>query len=419
MNNSILVVGAGMAGLTAAIEAAEVGYEVILVEKNPYFGGKVTQLNEYFPKLCPPNCGLEINFRRIKSNPKIKCYTMATVENISGQEGDFDVTLKFAPRLINENCTACGKCAEVCPVERVNDFNFGLDKNKAAYLPHKFAFPMKYVIDGSVCQGSACGKCAEVCDYDAIELGMQEKNVTIKAGSIIWATGWNSYDLTRLSNYGGGRYPNVITNLMMERMASLTGPTKGRIVRPSDGQEPKSIAFVQCAGSRDENHIKACSNVCCLASLKQSTYVRAQYPNAKIVIYYIDIRARGKYEDFYVKVQEETNVTFIKGKPGEIKENPLNGNPVVVVEDQATQKVGEEEFDLVVLATGMAPATRDAAIPAGMAYDEDGFIASESSTPGIHGAGCVNKPLEVASTVQDATAAALKAIQSVRRQNNG
>lgn len=419
MNNSILVVGAGMAGLTAAIEAAEVGYEVILVEKNPYFGGKVTQLNEYFPKLCPPNCGLEINFRRIKSNPRIKCYTMATVENISGQEGDFDVTLRFTPRFVNENCTACGKCVEVCPVERLNDFNFGLDKNKAAYLPHKFAFPMKYVIDGSVCQGASCGKCVEVCDYNAIELGMQEKTVTIKAGSIVWATGWNSYDLTKLSNYGGGRYPNVITNLMMERMASLTGPTNGKIVRPSDGQEPKSIAFVQCAGSRDENHIKACSNVCCLASLKQSTYVRAQYPNAKIVIYYIDIRARGKYEDFYVKVQDEANVIFIKGKPGEIKENPLNGNPVIVVEDQATQKVGEEEFDLVVLATGMSPATRDVAVPAGMAYDEDGFIVSDSPTPGIHGAGCVNKPLEVASTVQDATAAALKAIQSVRRQNNG
>jgi quinone-modifying oxidoreductase subunit QmoA len=417
MNKSILVVGGGISGLTAAIEAAEVGYEVFIVEKNPYLGGKVTQINQYFPKLCPPNCGLEINFKRIRSNPRIKFFTLAEVESISGKEGDFDVTIKFNPRFVNEKCTGCGKCVEVCPAERPNQFNYGLDKTKAVYLPHEFAFPNKYVIDVGACQGASCGKCAEVCPYGAIELGMEPKTTSLKVGSIVWAAGWESYDLGRLSNYGAGQYPNVITNLMMERMAALTGPTKGKILRPSDGKEPKRIAFVQCAGSRDENHLHACSNVCCLASLKQATYVRAQYPDAQIVIFYIDIRARGKYEDFYTKVQDEANVTFIKGKPGEIKEDPATKNLIVVVEDQVQQKVLEEQFDLVVLATGMAPATRNAKIPADVAYDEDGFIASAAA--GIYGAGCVNKPLEVASSVQDGTAAALKAIQSVRRQNNG
>lgn len=414
MSKSILVVGGGISGLTAAIEAAEVGCEVFLVEKNPYLGGKVTQLNMYFPKLCPPNCGLEINFKRMRSNPRIKFFTMAEVESISGREGDFDVTIKFNPRFVTEKCTGCGKCVEVCPAERPNEFNFGLDKTKAVYLPHEFAFPNKYVIDGKACLGSSCAKCVEACPYGAIELGMEAKTTTLKVGSIVWAAGWNSYDITKLSNYGAGQYANVITNLMVERMAALSGPTGGKIVRPSDGKEPKRIAFVQCAGSRDENHLHACSNVCCLASLKQATYVRAQYPDAEIVIFYIDIRARGKYEDFYAKVQDEANVTFIKGKPGEIKEDPATKNLVVVVEDQEKQQVLEEEFDLVVLATGMAPATRDVKIPADVTYDEDGFIAS--ATAGIYGAGCVNKPLEVASSVQDGTAAALKAIQSVRRR---
>lgn len=417
MNNSVLVVGGGISGLTAAVEAAEVGCEVFLVERNPYLGGKVAQINQYFPKLCPPNCGLEINFKRIKSNPRIKFYTLAEVESITGREGDFDVTIKFNPRFVNEKCTGCGKCVEVCPAERPNAFNFGLDKTKAVYLPHAFAFPNKYVIDAGACLGSSCAKCVEACPYGAIEIDMAPRTTSLKVASVVWAAGWDSYDLTRLSNYGAGQYPNVITNLMMERMAALTGPTRGKIIRPSDGKEPKTIAFVQCAGSRDENHIRACSNVCCLASLKQATYVRAQYPDAKIVFFYIDIRARGKYEDFYAKVEKEANITFIKGKPGEIKEDPATKNPIVVVEDQAVQKVLEEEFDLVVLATGMAPATRASQIPADVAYDEDGFVASAAA--GIYGAGCVNKPLEVASSVQDGTAAALKAIQSVRRQNNG
>ncbi|MCL6612850.1 MAG: FAD-dependent oxidoreductase, partial [Peptococcaceae bacterium] len=254
VNKSILVVGGGISGLTAAVEAAEVGFEVFIVEKNPYLGGKVTQINQYFPKLCPPNCGLEINFKRIRSNPAIKFFTMAEVESISGQEGNFDVTVRLNPRYINENCTACGKCAEVCPAERANDFNYGLDKTKAVYLPHEFAFPMKYVIDAGACQ-QGCSKCAEVCQYKAVELDMQPRTVKLNVGAVVWATGWKPYDAEKLSYYGFGRFPNVITNVMMERLAAVNGPTGGKIVRPSDGKEISSIAFIQCAGSRDENHL--------------------------------------------------------------------------------------------------------------------------------------------------------------------
>ncbi|MHB8158468.1 MAG: FAD-dependent oxidoreductase [Desulfocucumaceae bacterium] len=417
VNKSILVVGGGISGITAAIEAAEVGFEVYIVERNPYLGGKVTQINQYFPKLCPPNCGLEINFRRIKSNPGIRLLTMAEVESISGQEGNFEVSVKLNPRYVNENCTACGKCVEACPAERSNDFNYGLDKTKAVYLPHEFAFPFKYVIDAKACQ-EGCNKCVEACQYGAIEADMQPRTMTINVGSIVWATGWKPYDAEKLTYYGFGRYPNVITNVIMERLAAVNGPTKGKILRPSDGKEINSIAFVQCAGSRDENHLQCCSSVCCMASLKQATYVREQYPDAKIVVYYIDIRARGKHEDFYVKVQNESNVTFIKGKAGEIVEDSATGQLVIIAEDQIAQQLSEEKYDMVVLATGMSPATAEQKVPAEMAYDVDGFVEG-TQTPGICAAGCVKKPLDVAAAVQDATAAALKAIQSVRGQSNG
>jgi quinone-modifying oxidoreductase, subunit QmoA len=171
-NKKILIIGGGMSGLTAALEAGESGAQVVLVEKSPYLGGRVAQLNKYFPKLCPPTCGLEINFKRIKNNPDITFYTMTDVTQITGQEGDFNVTLNVRPRYVNDKCVACKKCAEVCPVERVNDFNYGLDNNKAAYLPFDMAFPYQYVIDMDVCMGDACKKCEKACEYDAIHLDM-------------------------------------------------------------------------------------------------------------------------------------------------------------------------------------------------------------------------------------------------------
>ncbi|MTI81432.1 MAG: CoB--CoM heterodisulfide reductase iron-sulfur subunit A family protein [Firmicutes bacterium] len=415
-NKSVLVVGGGMSGITAAVEAAEAGCEVFLVEKNSYLGGKVSQINQYFPKMCPPNCGLEINYQRIKKNPKINVLTLAEVESISGEEGNFEATINLKPRYVNENCTGCNKCVEACPAERDDEFNLGLSKTKAIYLAHPFAFPMKYAIDADACQGDSCGKCVEACEYNAIDLKMESKPMKVNVGSIIWATGWKSYDISKLSNYGGGRFVNVISNIAMERMAALTGPNEGKILRPSDKSEPKNIAFVQCAGSRDENHLKTCSSVCCMATLKHVNYVREQYPDANITIYFMDIRAMGKHEDYYQKVIDEKDVNLIKGKPSEIKEVPETNNLLVLAENQFTQEIETLEYDMVVLATGMEPATAEVKVPAELNYDVDGFVIAGPPTPGIYAAGCTRKPGDVATSVQDATAAVLRAIQSTVRR---
>ncbi len=408
--NSILVVGGGISGMTSAIEAAEVGYDVILIEQSPCLGGRVSRTNRYFPKLCAPDCGLEINFRRIRLNPRIKVITQAEIEGISGTEGSYEVTVKVTPRKVNDNCTACGKCVEVCPVERPNERNYGMDNTKAIYLPSITAYPMKYAIDIDACEGSKCGKCVDACEYNAIDLEMAEEKLTLNVTSLVVATGWKPYDANNLDNLAFGQSPNIVTNVMMERMASADGPTQGKILRPSDGKEPASIAFVQCAGSRDQNHLPYCSGVCCMGSLKQITYVKDQYPDAQVSMFYIDLRAQGYLEDFLQAVQGRDGVSLIKGKVAKISET-TEGKLKLEVEDIAEGQKISPEVDMVVLATGLVPSIADARIPGEITYDDYGFIVP--AAPGIYGAGCAKRPLDVSNSVMDATGAALKAIQSV------
>lgn len=412
-NQTILVVGGGISGMTAAIEAAETGHRVILVEKEPSLGGRVARNSKYYPKLCPPSCGLEINFKRIKKNPNIKVYTMAEVDSISGSEGDYEVTVKVSPRYVNENCTACGKCAEVCETEIPNEFNFGLDKTKAAYLPHPMAYPQWFVIDPSIVGTDEGKKVKDACTYGAVDLDMAEESVKVEVGGVVVATGWHPFDVARVENLGFGKFKNVITNVMMERLAAPNGPTGGKILRPSDNREPKSVIFAQCAGSRDENYLPYCSGVCCLASMKQATYLREQAADTKVSIFYIDVRALGRFEDFYAKVQMDQKTTFTKGKVAKIEEDPVSNDLIVEVEDTLSGNKIKEKADMVVLATGMVPNEVKASLDA--SFDEFGFILSDPSKKGVYGAGCARRPAGVSQSVQDATGSALKAIQSARR----
>jgi len=355
-SDTILVIGGGIAGISAALEAAEVGNDVILVEKEAWLGGRVITLNNYFPKLCPPTCGLEVNFRRLRSNPRIQVMYPATVEKISGERGAYDVTI------------AVQDAAELG------------DDEKAFVLT-------------STPRSSVTGA----------------QTVEAKVGSVIVATGWHPYDAEKLDTLGYAESADVVSNMEFERIAAASGPTGGKITRPSDGAAPKSVAFVQCAGSRDNNHLPYCSAVCCMGSLKQVRYVLDKAPEAKVTVYYIDIRSMSRHEGFYYELLGEQNVTFVKGKVARV--TPEGSALKVDVEDTLGGKLLADTHDLVVLATGVVPNNAEQPVQ-GAATDEYGFIVHGDSGP--HGVGCARRPTDVSRAVKDSTAAVLRALQDVR-----
>jgi quinone-modifying oxidoreductase subunit QmoA len=412
-NQTILVVGGGISGMTAALEAAETGKQVVLVEKRPYLGGRVSQLYKYFPKLCHPTCGLEINQRRAKMNPNLTIITMAEVTGIDGNAGNYTAKVKLSPRYVNENCTACGDCGKVVEAEFDDEYNYGLSKRKGAYLPHVMAHPMQYVLDPQIIDTDDGQKAKDACKYNAIDLDDAEKEVAFPCGAVIWATGWKPYDAAKIQPYGYDRYENVITSVEFERIADPKGPTGGKLVRPSDGKEAKSVAFIQCAGSRDRNHLMHCSRICCMASLKQTHYVTDAYDDADVSIYYIDIRAIDRFEDFYAKVKAKDNVKFIKSKVASITQN--DGSPVLNGVDVEGYNRYANEHDLVVLAIGMEPSVDKDSFPVAIEINREGFIEASESNGGVFAAGSASDALDVNRAVQHATGAALKAVQVVNR----
>ena len=415
-NQTILVVGGGISGATAAIEAAECGKQVILVEKNPSIGGRVSQLYKYFPKLCFPSCGMEINLRRMKANRNLTILTLTEVAAVSGEAGNYSVTLKTRPRYVNANCTACGACEQAVEAEFPDEYNYGMKPRKGAYLPFNMAYPQRYVLDPRIIGTPDADKAKEACKYDAIALDMQESETTLTVGAIVWATGWQPYDADKIQPYGHDRYANVVSSVEFERMLDPFGPTGGKILRPSDGQEAKNVAFIQCAGSRDRNHLRHCSRICCMATLKQTTYLREKFAdNFKASVYYIDIRAIDRIDDFYRNVQADPNVSFIKSKVASITEDKETGNPVLHGVDTEGYRRYDEPHDLVVLAVGMQPSVPQDAFPVEVRLNESGFIETNGAGGGVFAAGCSEDALDVNRAVQSATASALHAIQVVNR----
>ena len=411
---SVLVIGGGISGITSAVEIAETGCRVYLVEKLPYLGGQVARINEYFPKLCPPYCGLEINFKRIRNNPLIQVLTSSTVEEIAGEAGDFKVRIKREPEYVTVDCTACGECESVCRVETPDPFNYGMSSRKAIALPHELAYPARFHLDDAACDRVSCKKCVDVCRYNAIQLDATQKSIDISVNAVLLSTGWKPYEPGNLEEYAWGRSPDILTNVMMERLGAPNGPTAGKILKPSDQQPAVKIAFVQCAGSRDENHLPYCSAVCCSASLKQALYFTRQNKEHKADIYYIDLRVTGRNEDFLRKVEVNDQIRLLKGKVSAVL---LEGGKLVIEAENilSGQKI-RTDYDLVVLATGIVPEIPG--LPA-VDLDRDGFVIKESLEHGLMAGGCCCEPKDVASTVRESTGEVLKVLQKNTQGGDG
>ena len=407
----LLVVGAGIAGITSALEAAEAGIEAVLVEREEAVGGRVLRSHQYFPKLCPPSCGMEINVRRLEKNPRVRVLTGAEVAKTTRNADGWSVTIAVSPRFVNERCTVCGECAKVCPAKVPDPFNLGMSQVPAIRLPHPDAWPRRFVLDRSACP-SGCKACVDACKYDAIDLNAAGREEAIEARAVVLATGWRPYPIEKLPELGGGRFRDVVANVHFERLASPTCPTGGKILRPSDGIPPKKVAFVQCAGSRDVNHLPYCSSVCCLASLKQATYVKEQIPDAEVTIYYIDRRTPGRNEDVLTKAAAAEGVKLVKGKVGAIEESA--GRLTLRLEDVDAGRILEAFADLVVLATGMVSNLKGEKSPFSIGMDDDGFGLDDPGAS-LFLAGVARRPEDVAASVRDATGAAAKASVAVGR----
>ena len=357
--------------------------------------------------------------------------TYSAVEDVSGYVGNFHVQVRKKARYVDESeCTACGDCAQVCPIVRPDEFQAGLSTRRAIYIPFPQAVPSAYIVNADECMGNnpiACGKCIEACDKDCINFDMRDEIVELDVGAIIVATGMDVYDPTPLDEYGYTSYRNVITSLEFERLISAGGPTEGHFVRPSDQTRPRRIGFIQCVGSRtaysdgnpDGNRGNPyCSNICCMNTVKDSLLLKDHYPDTDISVFYMDIRAFGKgFEDLYMRSKAE-GVHYIRGLPGEVEERDGTGNLTVYVENTSTGTLEEHEFDLLVLSVGTVPRKETDLVRQflTMSRTGDGFLMEahpklrpvDSPTKGVYIAGCAESPKDVKDSVTQASAAAAR-----------
>ncbi len=357
-------------------------------------------------------------------HPRIELMTLSEVESVGGFLGNFKVKVRKKARFVNENeCTACGDCAVVCPVTHPDEYQIGLGTRKAIYIPFAQSVPSSYVINPEDCLGQnpiACGKCAEACQKKCIDFDMQDEIVEIEVGTIIVATGMEVYDPTEMDEYGYTRFQNVVTSMEFERLICAGGPTEGHFVRPGDRTTPKRIGFVQCVGSRMENRGNPyCSNICCMNTVKDTLLLKEHYPDIEIYVFYIDMRAFGKGFEDLLKRSREAGVNYIRGLPGSVNEDPETGNLIVDVENTTAGRLEQYNLDMLVLSVGLQP--RGDSDPLRQALNlsrtSDGFLLEahpklrpvDASTPGVFLAGCVEAPKDIKDSVTQASAATARA----------
>ena len=413
-----LVVGGGIAGMQSALDLADQGFRVALVEREPSIGGKMITLSKVFPTLDCCSCITTPKMSAVAHHPNIQLFTYCEVQSINESKAGFDVAILKKPRYVDESkCTGCRQCEYECPITVPSPFDRGLGSYRAIRVPFSTAVPQKAVLDIENCL--LCGKCEKVCPVEAVDFTQEPETFEIIATAVVLATGFELTDLDAKKEYGGGKLQNVIDPLMMERFLAPTGPY-GRVLRPGDGMEPTTIAYVQCAGSRDQSlGIEYCSRVCCMYAIKQAMLISGALPLAEITIYYMDIRTFGKgYEQFYQNAQA-MGVEFVRGKVASIREDE-NHNPIVKFESTEEGRIIERTHDLVVLSLGMVPTA--SASTFGLLPAADGFIslpalnASPCSTqrPGVFVTGTAGGPMDIVDSIVTASAAASDASAYIR-----
>lgn len=421
-----LVIGGGIAGIQTALDIADAGYEVDIVEKSPTIGGKMAQIDKTFPTLDCAACILTPKMVEAAQNEKIKIYSFSEVEEVKGFVGNFSVKIRRKARYVKEDiCTGCGACTEKCPMKRVpNEFNLGLDNRTAVYIPFAQAVPKVARIDPNYClklKNGKCGLCSTVCEAKAIDYTQKDEFVEEKYGAIVAATGFNPIKVDKYDEFAYSQSPDVVTSLEYERLMNAAGPTGGTLLRPSDKTHPHTIVFVQCVGSRcDESKGKSyCSKICCMYTAKHAMLTREKYPDTDVYVFYIDVRTPGKnFDEFYRRAVEEYGVHYIKGMVGKVA--PHDGKLTVQASDLIMNEQIKIEADMVVLAAAIEPdkSARPLATMLTASMDTNDFFTEahpklrpvESPTAGVFLSGVCQGPKDIPETVAQASAAAAKVI---------
>ncbi len=423
-----LVIGGGIAGIQTALDIAGAGFPVDIVETKPTIGGKMAQLDKTFPTLDCAACILTPKMVDVAQNEKIRIFSYSEVVDVRGFVGNFDVTIKKKARYVKEDiCTGCGLCTEKCPQKKVpNEFNLGMDNRRAIYIPFAQAVPKVATIDANYCtmlKTGKCGVCAKVCTAGAIDYNAKDEFIEEKYGAVVVATGFNPISMDKFDEFAYSQSKDVITSLEFERLTNAAGPTAGKLLRPSDGEHPHTIVFVQCVGSRceacAEKGKEYCSKICCMYTAKHAMLTRDKYPDTDVYVFYIDVRTPGKaFDEFYRRAVEEYGVHYIKGMVGKV--SPEGNKLKVQASDLIAGKQLHIDADLVVLAAAIEPdkSARPLATMLTASMDTNDFFTEahpklrpvESPTAGVFLSGTCQGPKDIPETVSQAGAAASKVI---------
>ena len=424
ITRKVLVIGGGVAGIQAALDLADTGYKVYLIEKEPSIGGMMARIDKTFPTMDCSICILAPKMSDVGHHPNVELLTNSEVSEVKGYIGNFHAKVLKKARYVTKDCTACGECVKVCPIVTPNEFDVGLATRHGIYTPFAQAVPSTYIIDMNLCLNKdgvvVCDKCIKACERQAIKFEMKPEIQEIEVGTIVVATGADVFDPSVIPDYGYGKFPNVITSLEFERLINAGGPSGGHLIRPSDKQIPKRVAFIQCVGSRSDKTGKPyCSNVCCMNTIKDSLLIKEHWPDTEIYVFYVDIRAYGKgFEDLYKRARKE-GVVFIRGLPAEIREDKRTRNLWLIGENTLKSELYRTNADMVILSIGLEARKDSETIQRllTLSRNQDGFFLEahpklrpvDAATGGIFFAGCAESPKDIKDSVTQASAAAARA----------